>query len=664
MLTSSVRSLGQSIRRALVVDVSWQTLVVLLLTLGYGFLMLWACWMKYYTFNATYLDLGLNNHIYWLLSHGGVAGYYASGYASVYPVQYEEAMYFALTPFYALFPGVGFLLTVQSFGVAFSAVPLYFLARRRLKAAWTSVLIVLVYLSSFTLTSALLFDYHNESLFPLFFLLTVLAWDRGQKAAYAVLAVLCSIIDPLALLLVLFFTFSTFAPGGRAPLFQRLRQAVTNLTKPVIETGVAALLVWLLVVYRLSGTLFPTFVGSSTPGMAPLEVILYSVNLKVEMLVVLYASLAFIPLLAPRAAFILLPYFGFVFYTVAPSHWTDFGVQYPILAAPVLFYGLILALEELGPRESAVIPASVASPEGRQDRAAVWRRRDRAFAKSHAVQAFALAGLVFAVVYFPFSPANPYVSGGYFSGNANAPGFTAVTPAVQFLHQVLALIPPLASVLTQNNIPQLSGREYFQTPATLDPKVNYTYILLDTELTYFAYVETLIPIAQGALSNGTFGILAEGEGALLLERGYSGAPVLFAQTSVTLEGSQLAAYSATVVGSTLVGGSAAPWMWFGPYTALLPGTYQVEFEVASNRTTPTNSRAITLEVSAAEGKVEFAQRPEVLGNFTAPNTPTNFELTAVIPSIAEGVEFRGTNPTGVATLTLYQVSYTMTSPPA
>ena len=125
---------------------------------------------------------------------------------------------------------------------------------------------------------------------------------------------------------------------------------------------------------------------------------------------------------------------------------------------------------------------------------------------------------------------------------------------------MINLIPASASVLTQNNIPQLSSREYVETPVTYNPAISYQYILLDTSLTYFAETSTLVPYVEAGLTNHTFGIVAEGDGALLLERGYTGRILLFEPTEYDFTGSQLVPYSATVVGSTIVGGAAAGWM--------------------------------------------------------------------------------------------------------
>ena len=39
--------------------------------------------MKDYTFNATVDDLGINNEVLWLLVHGGITNFNASGFGSV-----------------------------------------------------------------------------------------------------------------------------------------------------------------------------------------------------------------------------------------------------------------------------------------------------------------------------------------------------------------------------------------------------------------------------------------------------------------------------------------------------------------------------------------------------------------------------------------------------
>jgi uncharacterized membrane protein len=647
------------------VRISWPFLLVLLGVAGFAGVMLWISWLKYYTFNATVLDLGLANQVYWLLSHGGVSGYQHSGLAPNYPIQYEESIYFLITPFYGLAPGIPFLLALQSVALGLSAIPLYLLARRRLAANWLPVVIVGIYLTFFTLSSAVLFDYHNESLFPLLFFSAVLAYETRHKEWFYLLGILAAIIDPLTLLVVAFFTLTTYVPRGGQSWDLKLTVAASAVRESPWDLVYIAALLSLLPVYFLSGTLFPSFAGNPASASGPFSIFFFAINDKLELLLFLFGALAFLPLLEWRTSFIMLPYLGFVFYTTSSSHWALFGLQYPLLGTCPLFYGLILSIANLVPTDlagSAVGSSSGSTPPlpAVPNRARTWRHRDELLWRSRSVKALVLVSVIFALVYFPLSPVNQYVAGGYFEGNANLPGITTVTPAVQFLWQVIHLIPSNASVLTQNNIPQLSGRASFQTPATYNAGEQYDYLLIDTTLTYFSSPSAMIPFVDSALTNATFGIVAEGWGALLLERGYAGPIQLFEPATSQYLGNQLLPYAATVNGTTLVGNTAAAWMWYGPYIQLFPGTYDVNFTLSSNITSPRNISAITLAVDSQGGSVVYAQQPVYLGNFTAPNEQTQFDLRITVPQVVSDAEFRGEAPSGVATITLWSITITST----
>ena len=96
----------------------------------------------------------------------------------------------------------------------------------------------------------------------------------------------------------------------------------------------------------------------------------------------------------------------------------------------------------------------------------------------------------------------------------------------------------------------------------------------------------------------------------------------------------------------------------GLYVQLLPGNYTVSFTLSSNRTSPADVRTITLDVEASG--VIYGEQPIALGNFSAPDTATQFELRFALPSITSDVEFRGVSPTGESTLTLSEIWVTST----
>ena len=157
----------------------------------------------------------------------------------------------------------------------------------------------------------------------------------------------------------------------------------------------------------------------------------------------------------------------------------------------------------------------------------VWRRR------SHDVVPLgALAvTLLLLASYSPLSPFNNHrdLLQDY---DQNPSQITSTTTADLFMEKAIALIPNGASVLTQNNVPQLTGREAFNYafPGRYTSNVtNYAFVLADNDPnntnSQFWY-SALEPFVYDAYESGVFGTLATGDGVLLLEKEYTQGPVL------------------------------------------------------------------------------------------------------------------------------------------
>ncbi len=613
---------------------------------------------KFSSFNATFLDLGLSNHILWLLSDGGVSEYYSSQFNLIYPLQLERPIVFLEVPLYWLAPGIPTLLILQSCLLGFAAFPLYLLTRAKLGSSWLALLIAVVYLVYFPLASANLFDYHEEAFFPVAFFSMCLFWERIRLLGMYVSAIVVALVDPVALAIVALFMIYTTVPRGSGLSLERVfSSALRTLIADRLKLAFLAALVAAVVGYYLAGSLFASGVGTAPGGLNPLQIIFFSINQKLFLLVLLLAPLAFVPLLEWGTVFLLLPYIGFVVFTVSPAHWSSFGVHYTLLATGPIFFGLVQALSTIR-RDSVSAYSSVeigaaatqrhAGRVGSGPRSSSWRRE-----YARPMGAIVLATLVFVVVYSPLSPVNQFVAGGYFAGNHDISSFNPNSPDAKFLQAAINLIPPGASVMTQNNIPQLSGREFVEVPPNVYLKtLPYDYILMDYLLNYFSDPAVMYPFVSQALQNHTFGVVAEGHGALLLERGYSGPIELFQPFSNRYDSGSLRIYTGQAVGSSIVDSLAGPYMWYGPYATLYPGSYLTTFHLKVNTTKPANAAAITLDVFSGSHGGVLASAVLRLGNFSSPATFQAFNLTFSSSDLVQGVEFRGLSPTGVATVTL------------
>ena len=84
--------------------------IIAIFCVSYILIMSYLSIMKYLSFNADYLDLGLNNHVLWLLTHGGISLYYKSNFYLVYPLQYEKPITFLFALIYFLDPHIEFFI--------------------------------------------------------------------------------------------------------------------------------------------------------------------------------------------------------------------------------------------------------------------------------------------------------------------------------------------------------------------------------------------------------------------------------------------------------------------------------------------------------------------------------------------------------------------------
>lgn len=644
-------------------------LVVLAASAAYSVSFSYLSILKYSTFNSTY-DLGITNHTLWLLSHGGLSEYAASSFSNVYPFQYEKPIQFLVLPIYLVAPGISTLLVIQSVAIGCAAIPLYLFSRTALGERVGAVIISISYLVFFPLASANLYDVTTDFICfaPLFFFSACYFWLRQKRGWFVLSTFLLATLNPLTLVTsILFLVTSDFFRLEDEGRLRAIHRALSSFWRDRLRVAAVGVLLGVLLAYQIAGTLYLAGTGGQSSNSPAFSILTYSMNQKFLLVVYLLASVAFVPLFRLSWLILVVPYFGWVFYSTNAAHWALFGLMYPLLAAGPVYFGVVLSLASTRRRvlriQDGVSPTENEHSSRRRapiKRLASFGRIDTPYARM--VSGMVVMGIFFAVLYSPFSPVNAQVTGGYFNGNHELSTITGVTPQVQFLHRVISLIPPEASVLTQDNIPQLSSREYWQPADLYSPSIPFDYILMDTSLTYFAGLSSLIPFVSSGINNGTFGILAEGEGAILLERGYTGLPVLAVPLNVSYDSATLSlGPNSTSDGSSIVAGQPAYDMWFGPYASLYPGSYVATFELKSNTTQPAGAVAIYLDVVSGSAPVVYDRIPVYLGNFSSAGQPMTFSIPFHLSLFTEGVQFRGMFPTGAAQLTLLGVSLLQTS---
>lgn len=627
--------------------------------------------MKYLTFNDTVADLGVNNEVLWLLIHGGITNYNASKFSYVYPLQYEKPIIFLVAVLYYFFPGIDFLLILQSLVIGLAAIPLFYIGKQITRSAPTSSFIAISYLFFFPLTSANLFDFHFITFAPLAYFLMVLFWIRNKRFAAALSTFFLASINPLTLLMSIFFLIWIFFRELNKKIGNRQFSARANLKSFSSLIFLIIFLIFLLYIYYASGNLYlSSYIGSGSGEGSSLSVankLLFNINGKLELFIYLFSSVAFLALLEMSTILLILPYLAYVFYTTGSANFAVFGLMYPIMAAGPIYFGVLLVLGKTRAKEDETNNKTYYFPT-KKSKSDIFVYLSYKFNKLFTKQstkmliALGISTILFGIVYSPISPVNSYVSGGYFAGNHDTSALTTCTAEDQFLWKMISLVPKNASVITENDFPQLSGREHFETGFSHSAPWRYNFMFTSIGFNNFENQASFINLMNHNLANGSFGVYAEGMGGILLKENYHGMPVLFKPTNLNITPSSLLLGPyAKVNASTLVNTNTAYDFWFGPYINLLPGNYTATFYLSASNVSAKHIALLSLDVAVGSNVTVINSTEVYTNNFTSQNEIIAFSLNFTSARITTGVQLRGMFPTGVSQLTLYSIAIQQTS---
>jgi len=509
---------------------------------------------------------------------------------------------FLFVPLYRLLPSPATILVAQTLVIAAGAPIVFRLARLRLKDERLAAVLAVAYLLNPVVQGVNWFDFHLEAFMMVFLLAAILAWEERAWLRFAIFIGLT--LSTLEMAGVLVATVGLFWAVDIL-----LARRSLHLALGVLEFRLAVLLaalgaLWVYIGLQAiayvnpgnallsGGTGFWQVLGASSllgvPGAAIanpgrlLAALAYDGGLKLWYLVLLFAPLLFWPLRRPLALLLVAPWLATAFTSNQPAYYV-IGTQYGAFVAPMVFYAAILGLERKGRRRAEQTesggPSIAPPPSGR------W-------SPSSPISMAALA-VAFVLV---ASPASPLAVGTYSSG-----GFPAYVAHDALVQEIVALVPPAASILTQNNLfPLFANRaDAYVIPHTtfFGPGNSFNQTLQayfnESEFVFVdgatSFTEAMV-VLQALQTVSGFGILAAADGALLLERNHSGPPPLFFPFNATygvrdlslLNGITLAdpaALSGAALAST-PGYRGA--FWEGPSVLLWPGTYTVTFRVRLN----------------------------------------------------------------------------------
>lgn len=611
-------------------------------------------WLRAVELQATTWDLGLYQQALWSTAHGRpffeAADLETGGYHSLLQVHSVFLLYLVV-PLYNLVPSEITLFALQSAAVAGAAIPLYLLAKDLTRSPRLALGCAILFLAATPVLSANLFDFHAEAFLPLELFGTVLCWQRGRYRIGAVLAAASYATFELAPVILFFVGVYFLLPSSSAWKNWSARRAIdsgwagwlgglralvsSRRVQASLALAAASLAAYFLLLFLrvdvLSSALGTTplavpvsgYVIGDTPASLGLSLSNIGIGFgaKAVYWLLLLALLGFVPLLAPRALVLSLPWFVFTFLS-SNLNYVVLGFQYGFIAAAPLFVAFAYALPRLVrllERDTMPLPESKRS--GLVDSKSPWLRQPRR------TLFFALATLI--AVNLALSPANPVMQdhglgGGYQVEYDPPAGFAAV-------QRLAALIPTDESVIASNNLFPLVANRAQAYSFFFEPN---NFLLLPfnaTDLPEYVFLDATeissVPVWLGwdLYAPGSFGVRGVAwssptETVLLFERAYSGAPVEFGSPAAFPEvilGPAIADAEAGYVTTSPMGdgpnvAASAPGtvgtFFFGPGTALPGGPFTVQLSIHAEPAAGLPSPSPTEPVLWIEGAA-FAQTP-------------------------------------------------------
>jgi uncharacterized membrane protein len=628
----------------------------------------WSCItvLKYFALNAYVFDLGIFMQNGWVVLHQ-----LHTPEAFLQYLAYNGIVYVA-SPLTLLdsYPAV---LIFQSAFIGLAAFPLYGIARRALRADLPAALIAVSYLIYFPLAGVNWYDAHYQALFPTLFILGYYFYARGRMAPAAALFILSAMVRfPYALFPLL---FSLMVLGeelvrgarGRGVDAGKLRFAVA-----VASFSLLMSVLWYALVMGRSVVLQGPFVGavlSSVRG-ASYQSPTVDLGTKLLTLALFLEPVLFTTLLSRRWLPFLVPYAYLLFATGTTIYRYPyvFVLQYPAGVVPFVYLGAVegIALLSRGrPRRAALIAAAVL-----------------------------VSTAAFAVAYQPYGPLNGSAPISFQLDTQTAANMTVYNE----FSRIVSLIPhDDPYVLFQDNMPDLLPRplpyvppsvpfnQFPLLPSSVSTDLYYgrlpngtqvpariDYVVADPYSPQFTAVYGAPPynasmqyLFDKLYATGEYGVLAEASGMIALARNYSGPPEYFVPIVAHYvpgdsPGNLYAGEPGFERGQVIEASNVSSQMvWYGPYSVLAPGLYNVTFMLYTTNSSPGN--ALQLQLTADSGGV-YLGTYTLTGDELRAGEWTPVTLTFYSNDIYTGVEFRGYALRWVGNLSVRSVDLVQVAP--
>lgn len=570
-------------------------------------------WQRYQTLHLGVFDFGVSVRDIWSARSG--------------PLISEHIIANLFVPIYWLSPSQSgfflFLLAFQNVFVYLGAVPLYLVARSRLKSGLAGLGLASAYVVYPPLTGMLWSPFHFEAFFPTLFLTGYWLYrtGHGRTAASAFLVAETTNIGAPILIgaLGIGMLLDRWGPGWWGGSRSRATPARgtghdVRLALFLVASSVGMLA---LVVFGQGLTSSAGLVERAvSPGNGAISVTfdpLGAIGNKIGVILLVFAPLLFLPLWAREERWPLVVFWAPAILTVSSVFLDPFHDQYGCLLVPIVFAAAVRGLEQLQARPAN--PPGVA-PVSHRWVPHPWSlaRRVRSSGKL-SLLVFALVAST-AVFISPFSPLNsslgsvPGLSGLTYGTSALTSGNLTLDTQIRAM---VAAVPSGGPALVQDNLPELFERNGAQVAGCFNLSQDpIQYVVTDPFDPSFLTAQEYPPSCTATISmfhwanyflNQSWGILAEADGAVALAVNYSAPPQVCFPASEP--------FGATAFSSALGPGaydwnrSGAGLFSYGPTPAagtaaplLYPGEFRVTLALAVDDPATADRATWALKTSA------------------------------------------------------------------
>jgi len=536
--TPSLESLEKRLSQR-VWRLDYSDLVVLTTVAGYIVVFSYLTILKYYAFRVYAADLGIINQSLWTTLFAG--RFFYSTVESLYipsgvffAIHFSPIM-FLIMPVYAVFPFPEMLLALQSLIIGFGAIPIFWIARDVLRSRLAGVIFALMYLLYAPIQALNWHDFHMQAFLPLFFSLSLHYLIKSKWLRFFVLLILAMMCEEHAAIVVVFIGF--YVGWRQKDQLSLLVKEKTLKSKEFLMMPITVAMgaIWYLFTLWYRGTFFSInpdlvyeFVGSGNFGILGvtemweipfaavsqplkfLELLSFDWQLKVLYIVLFFAPVAFLSVL-DSALLPAIPWIAFsimsqatVHHVLSKHHYSAYIISFVFIAGILGFkktWEFVAEKPNLGRAKSLLMSVLVCS-------------------------------VVMSAVSSPLSPVLNIFYPGYYQDG----GFPEVTHHEALLSEVIQIVPPDASILTQDRIfPRVSGRvdayvvptPLLKDPSKLDLVVEYVktivskvdYVLVDKK--FDSYVSNfVVSLLSGSGGFGLF-VSADENTIRLYKRSYT-----------------------------------------------------------------------------------------------------------------------------------------------